>query len=798
MIASPVASHSRFIGRRQLLSSLKVKVLCLVASVALISAAVAPLRGAAAPAPPLVIGFERFPATNNAGLIEAGELLLGELNCVACHRAERDAAARILAHQGPVLDGVGSRVAADFLSRWLATPETVKPGTTMPNVLAGLSADRRSATVQALTHYLASLRGPARAAPSTTGSAERGRDLFHSIGCVACHAPDPNVRPHATGEGVEIAPAKLPSVPLGELGAKYSAVSLREFLLNPLAVRPSARMPKVPMKAEEAADLAAYLLGDAPKAAAPLKPDQKLVTEGRKQFAAHGCAACHTVKGAPKSTLQAKPLVQLACVGARGCLAETPPAGAPHYPLSAPQREALLAALPQIAAPRKLTPAQQVARRTTALNCLACHARDQRGGPEPGRAAYFSTVDDADLGDEGRLPPTLTGVGGKLQTEAIKKVLNSQGAVRPYMATRMPGFGAQHADAFARAFTAADFKPAPQPLPQTGRNSVGRDLIGTGGLGCINCHGLAGHKSLGVPAVDLAHSPKRLRREWFHAYLRDPAAFRTGTRMPSFWPDAKPMNPKPGAKPDEVVQQIDSLWVYLTELDQGRLPEAMEDKRIYEIKPTNAPVVFRTFMKLAGMHAVAVGYPQHLHAAFDAEQIRWAVAWRGQFLSAESTWEDRAAPPTEPLSKDVLKLTPGVPLAVLADAAANWPKETGGAAGYRLGGYRIDQQGVPTFLYWFGGLEVEDRAEPDSQGKTLHRTLTLHGKGRDVWLRAAVGKQIEAQPDGLWQIDGKQTLRVVSPATGARVLNADGQQELRVPVELDRNNTATIITELTW
>ena len=47
----------------------------------------------------------------------------------------------------------------------------------------------------------------------------------------------------------------------------------------------------------------------------------------------------------------------------------------------------------------------QVAYTLTRLNCIACHSRGGIGGPSPTRAAYFTSVGDADLGDEGRIPP---------------------------------------------------------------------------------------------------------------------------------------------------------------------------------------------------------------------------------------------------------------------------------------------------------------------------------------------------------------------------------------------------------
>ena len=45
--------------------------------------------------------------------------------------------------------------------------------------------------------------------------------------------------------------------------------------------------------------------------------------------------------------------------------------------------------------------------------------------------------------------------------------------------------------------------------------------------------------------------------------------------MPSFWPEGKAVSPIFGRNTE---RQIDSLWVYLNELGQTRLPEGLKRK----------------------------------------------------------------------------------------------------------------------------------------------------------------------------------------------------------------------------
>ncbi|HEX3871468.1 MAG TPA: c-type cytochrome, partial [Pirellulales bacterium] len=206
---------------------------------------------------PVVPAFERFDpnskdAEPKADTIDRGRLLLGELNCTACHEADASTRGSLVPKQAPVLSDVGQRVKPEWLRELLNNPRHAKPGTTMPHVLARLKPEERTRQVEALVHFLVSTgdKPPADQAPNRQ-SAERGEKLFHQAGCVACHAPRK-----------DDAPALSTSVPLGDPGAKYSIPTLAKFLRDPLAVRPSGRMPNLNLTIDEGYDLAHYFLRD--------------------------------------------------------------------------------------------------------------------------------------------------------------------------------------------------------------------------------------------------------------------------------------------------------------------------------------------------------------------------------------------------------------------------------------------------------------------------------------------------------------------------------------------------------
>jgi cytochrome c551/c552 len=526
--------------------------------------------------------------------------------------------------------------------------------------------------------------------PASGGDAGKGKQLYETIGCIACHPSDPRTAGDATS--IPVASANL-----------------------------TGHFPRVPMSDAEAADLAAFLTANH---SAVQKP------------------------AIPAAQAEKKPITDVT----RGCLADQPTAPAIDFGLSASQRDELRATLTSFD-PGKLSDADRLKLKMASLNCFACHERDKLGGVESAKREHFKSVGEIDLGDEGQLPPRLTGVGAKLQTAAIVKIISGHGAVRSYMATRMPDFGEANAKELAAAFEKIDLATAWKPVERSGRNPMGRQLVGTTGYGCIVCHDLNGHKSLGVPAIDLAHAPERLRVEWFHAYLRDPAAYRPGTRMPSFWPNGVPANSSGKSKkpnPKATEQQIDSIWVYLNEVKQTRLPEGMEPKGSFEIKPVNEPVIFRSFIEGAGVAGIAVGFPPGsgggLNVAFDAEQCRWAIAWKGRFIDAESTWDMRANPPAKPLGEAVVEFPTGAPF----------------SAPGSFRGFTLDKQRVPTFHYEVDGATVDDRMEPTADG-ALRRTIVVHAT-KPLLFRVPTG--------------GNMQVKLIEPSAAGSEITVSGEMKI--------------------
>ena len=221
-----------------------------------------------------------------------------------------------------------------------------------------------------------------------------------------------------------------------------------------------------------------------------------------------------------------------------------------------------------------------------------------------------------------------------------------------------------------------------------------------------------------------------------------------------------------------------------------------------DLTPTDRPIVVRTFMPVTGMHAIAVGFPQHVHFAFDAEQIALRQAWRGRFLDAEGTWFIRFAPPADPLGDKLINFPPGIAVAVLADKTSPWPADAA-TAGAKFSGYRLDKAGVPAFMYMVHGFLVNDRIEPGEDNGLL-RTITIVGSAvsddsKQLWFRAVSGKTLKRQSRHSMVNETGLVVTVTQPDNHGEIRTVGDAAEWLVPVTIDATTSNIVITvEYRW
>jgi hypothetical protein len=420
------------------------------------------------------------------------------------------------------------------------------------------------------------------------------------------------------------------------------------------------------------------------------------------------------------------------------------------------------------------------------FRCFACHTRDDLGGVSDDRNEFFHTANQ-NLGPQGRLPPTLTGVGAKLKPKWLREVLVSGREIRPYMKTRMPQYGTLNVAHLVDLFQQVDHLPEVELGRVTDRKEikkVGTELVGSGGLNCIACHTFQQKLSQTMPAVDLTEMSERLHKQWFFQYLRSPQLLSPYTVMPSFWPGGQAI--RKDILEGETNQQIEAIWQYLLDGRQARTPRGLHREPIELLATADQAVMLRRSFQGIGKRGIGVGYPGGVNLAFDAEQMRIAMIWKGRFADPGGVWRGQGHGTVRPLGTDLFRFGPGPEL---DDAKSPWVVDDGRPPNHRFTGYTLDNVGRPTFTYRLGNVEVEDSAidvkDEQSGEMVLRRTLTFTAlKPRtDLAFRVATSEKVTRTDNQTFLLGHSLRIRI-DDHHEANIVDAAAEKRLVIPLEL--------------
>ncbi len=549
---------------------------------------------------PLLTGQEVYAACNschmNETYLQYGERynkakqIVGQAGCFGCHEIKGFLEVPKI---GPQLNQLVVKEQPEWLFRWVRNPKDYNSHTRMPNFK--FNDDQ----AEAVTAYLWSVGMTSDYHPqkgiTATGNAANGKRLADQVGCKGCHVIGDDTRMRdARGRSYDIAPE------LTRVGSKVNADWVFEWIRNPRAVNPDARMPNLRLTDQEARDIAAYLM--------TLKDDRQfeqkqlildkpeLIKKGEKTIREYGCAGCHAIKGMEKET---RVSVSLSNIGRKRVdeldFGDNKPTEIPHtwndwvfnkvknarvyvtdriqskMPVFAfadseivmirtllrgyakelpeePYQQAFDKRRQEIEAGRRLTHFQ--------YNCIGCHKIEEAGG-------YIM----ATLEDEAFAPPYLFPEGNKVQEPWLHDFLKGPTTIRPWLSIRMPTFslndgeittvtkyflGLHKEELELRDYHATT--PSPKYL------AVGKKLFED--LQCLSCHytgKIPEGKTAGDLAPNLTLAKNRLKPDWIIDWIINPDVIQPGTKMPQFYPDMKepsPFSPDLGGDAKEQIKAL--------------------------------------------------------------------------------------------------------------------------------------------------------------------------------------------------------------------------------------------------
>jgi mono/diheme cytochrome c family protein len=234
---------------------------------------------------------------------------------------------------GPNLKEIKAKLRKEWLPGWLRDPQAFRPGTKMPTFR--LDEDE----IKAISAFLwQSAIDYVKVQPQPQGDAARGRELFKTTGCLACHSIDGN----AIGMGGQTVGGDF-AANLSRVGEKADYSYIVRWVHNPrqrlapyspslrrdlkpedytaknlpfvfddehskspvdgreLQVQNMTVMPNFRLSEQDARDIASFLVSLKPRESqypdASYLDDTSLMARGEQLVKSYGCAGCHEIRG---------------------------------------------------------------------------------------------------------------------------------------------------------------------------------------------------------------------------------------------------------------------------------------------------------------------------------------------------------------------------------------------------------------------------------------------------------------------------------------------------------------------
>jgi mono/diheme cytochrome c family protein len=572
--------------------------------------------------------------------LERGEMIVRALRCTACHNIPGGSQAV----DAPSLAHLAGNMHFDWLVHWLAdAPTRQAPSKQLVGGLRrmphfSLSKSEAEAIATYLFNQSKSINRKAVGKKKT--DLAKGKELLLTTGCLACHQLGGVGQSGLFGGG-----------DLTTIATKRPPDFFAHWLASPEELNPQHRMPVFALSKDALRDLAAHMatLGTAPeRSEAPESTDEQ-ITLGRQLFEKHRCAACHEAAGTAKRDLRRE---FTALINWDDSCANEPNEKRPGYQLSEEDRQAVTQFITEARKQPQATPRIDARHLLAEQNCLACHRRDDSPGLAASLPAVAETHPEVAALLPAMTPPPLISVGDKMYEQSIRDAILRKSVHRDYLRVQMPKFNLseRQLQALVDYFVQSDRVPPrsdqsqPPVTDPLVLHTVGSRLVTTDGFGCTSCHQLGSVEpakaTLNARGPQLTLLAKRIRREWFERFVRNPLRVIPRMEMPSVQVAVG------GLLDDDLDTQLAAVWDVLNTPDfEPPLPNPVRTVRHSGFADREERAVVITDVirdgKQSYLKPLLIGLPNRTSFLFDLETAalaRWSVGDVAHERTEGKTW----------------------------------------------------------------------------------------------------------------------------------------------------------------
>lgn len=213
------------------------------------------------------------------------------------------------------------------------------------------------------------------------------------------------------------------------------------------------------------------------------------------------------------------------------------------------------------------------------------------------------------------------------------------------------------------------------------------------------------------------------------------------------------------------------------------------------------PEIIGGFFMHAGekrTHTISVGSPEGVHYSYDLNRGTLLNFWRSPFADVTQMWQGRGHEQLLVPMNAAIEESSGIQIAVLnrEDTFRNHHAENSKGVTQ----YDLDSAGRPVFTVLHDGVLITDRIAPSASGSTLIRTVHYQADldGDSRLARVAQGESIEPLPNGLYRVNGRYYIKILSSGESDPEIHENGDiQALFIPVLRD-TSSSEIRYELIW